>query len=619
MKGTRQLTKDGRDSLLVTASPRRLFAMLTAMAIIAVGGATQAQGRFDVQQMNPMPSQYTNYFSLASGAVLERGQWELHVMGNYADDPLILRNADGERLQSIVSGQMVVNLTGAFGIADIMDVGFDVPLITLQDGEDIGRIPADISEAGFGLGDIRLVPKFQLYNSHDADDSPGGAAIAFLLNTYLPTGDSDNLQGENFRIEPRFVFDAITSSGTRIGFNVGYMMRSGDPQALANLEVDDVLTYGVGFDIKTSEVVHLLFEFAGEAGILADEIATEELPLEGIMGFKIFPIEEFLIQFGAGMGLIDGYGTPDWRVFLGFGTSIIPDRDPDHDGLYGDDDECPYDPEDFDEFEDIDGCPDVDNDEDGILDVYDDCMMDPEDRDSFEDEDGCPDPDNDQDTILDVVDECPLDPEDFDNWEDVDGCPDVDNDADGLLDVEDGCPDDPEDFDTFEDDDGCPDPDNDQDRILDVDDSCPLDPEVWNGFEDEDGCPDEGLITVTCEQIEISDKVYFETDSDVIRERSFTLLNSVASLLNSRSDITLIRVEGHTDSRGSDDHNLDLSDRRAASVRRYLMEAGVSPDRMLSQGFGETNPIDSNDTRAGRANNRRVEFHIVAQEGCTEE
>ena len=594
----------------------KCLATLGAVLVsLVISSSASAQDGFDVQQFNPMPSQFTNHFSLASGAILERGQWELHLMGNYADDPLVLRSADGDRLQSIVSQQMVLNLMGAIGIADILDIGIDIPLVVLQGGDQISRIPADASDVSFGIGDIRLVPKFQLFNSH-TDDNPGGGAIAFLINGFIPSGDPDSFQGEGFRLEPRFVFDAITRAGTRISFNVGYMLR--DPQVVQNLEVDDTLTYGVGFDIVTSQMLHLVFEFAGEASLLADEINPEELPLEALMGFKIFPIEQFLIQFGAGMGLLEGFGTPDWRVFLGVGTSIIPDRDPDHDGLFGDDDECPYDPEDFDDFEDENGCPDPDNDQDTILDVYDECPMDPEDMDSFEDEDGCPDPDNDQDTILDVNDECPLDPEDIDNFEDNDGCPDIDNDADGILDVDDECPMAPEDFDSFEDENGCPDLDNDQDRILDVDDDCPLDPEVWNGFEDEDGCPDEGLITVTCEQIEISDKVYFDTDSDRIQTRSFELLDTIAALLLTRDDLRIIRIEGHTDDRGSDDYNRDLSDRRASSVRRYLENAGVATHRMTSIGYGEERPIDTNGSRSGRANNRRVEFHIVEQEGCTE-
>jgi outer membrane protein OmpA-like peptidoglycan-associated protein len=98
-----------------------------------------------------------------------------------------------------------------------------------------------------------------------------------------------------------------------------------------------------------------------------------------------------------------------------------------------------------------------DADGDGILDDVDQCPNDPEDFDGFEDEDGCPDPDNDGDGIPDVEDSCPNNPEDFDGFEDEDGCPDPDNDGDGILDVDDLCPNEPETINGIDDDDGCPD------------------------------------------------------------------------------------------------------------------------------------------------------------------
>ena len=72
-----------------------------------------------------------------------------------------------------------------------------------------------------------------------------------------------------------------------------------------------------------------------------------------------------------------------------------------------------------------------------------------------------------------------------------------------------------------------------------------------------------------------------------------------------------IRIEGHTDSQGGDDYNLKLSNDRAASVFNYLVNKGIDSSRMKSQGFGEASPLDTNRTEQGRANNRRVEFHIV--------
>ena len=123
---------------------------------------------------------------------------------------------------------------------------------------------------------------------------------------------------------------------------------------------------------------------------------------------------------------------------------------------------------------------------------------------------------------------------------------------------------------------------------------------------------------VTCERIEFDDRVYFETDSDVIQVRSYDLLDQIVGVLRARSDISLVSIEGHTDSRGSDSHNMDLSTRRAASVRRYLVDHGIQADRLLSLGYGEERPVASNDTADGRADNRRVEFLIIEQAGCQE-
>jgi outer membrane protein OmpA-like peptidoglycan-associated protein len=95
-----------------------------------------------------------------------------------------------------------------------------------------------------------------------------------------------------------------------------------------------------------------------------------------------------------------------------------------------------------------------------------------------------------------------------------------------------------------------------------------------------------------------------------------SLLDQIGAVLSARLDIRLVRVEGHTDSRANGEYNLNLSNQPAAAVREYLVTAGIAGERLESQGFGETRPIDTNATSAGRAANRRVEFVIVEQEGC---
>jgi len=93
---------------------------------------------------------------------------------------------------------------------------------------------------------------------------------------------------------------------------------------------------------------------------------------------------------------------------------------------------------------------------------------------------------------------------------------------------------------------------------------------------------------------------------------SFPLLNEVAQALTDNPTIH-VRIEGHTDSRGSDKFNLKLSKGRAKSVMTYLINKGISTDRMESEGYGESQPIADNRTAAGRAENRRVEFFITSR------
>jgi outer membrane protein OmpA-like peptidoglycan-associated protein len=216
------------------------------------------------------------------------------------------------------------------------------------------------------------------------------------------------------------------------------------------------------------------------------------------------------------------------------------------------------------------------------------------------------DQDTDGDGIMDSRDQCILEPEDKDGYLDEDGCPEIDNDLDGILDTADKCPNDPEDPDGFEDADGCPDPDNDKDTVLDVDDQCPNEPGPPDG--DRPGCPRKpALVVVTDKEIKITQQIHFEFDKDIIRPESFPILDAVAEVLQKNPDMR-IEIQGHTDNKGSAKYNAKLSDRRAASVRKYLVSHGVAADRLVSHGYGLSRPLVPNDTEQNRALNRRVQF-----------
>ena len=216
--------------------------------------------------------------------------------------------------------------------------------------------------------------------------------------------------------------------------------------------------------------------------------------------------------------------------------------------------------------------------------------------------------DRDGDGIPDKLDRCPSEPEDRDGFEDADGCPDPDNDKDGIPDALDRCPNEPEDKDGFEDADGCPDPDNDNDGIPDAADKCPNE-----AGPPPDGCPKKyNLVVVTETKIELKQTVFFDTNRARIKRVSYALLDDVERAMRDNPKIK-VEIQGHTDSQGNDNVNLKLSQRRAEAVRTYLIKSGITSDRMVAKGYGETVPIADNRTTEGRSQNRRVEFVITSR------
>jgi OmpA-OmpF porin, OOP family len=178
--------------------------------------------------------------------------------------------------------------------------------------------------------------------------------------------------------------------------------------------------------------------------------------------------------------------------------------------------------------------------------------------------------------------------------------PPVDPDNDGVIGERDRCP-------TIAgpvENGGCPDTDGDGDGVVDRLDKCPDEPMGKRG---RDGCP---LARKSGNKIVILEQVNFATDQDVILSESYPVLEEVARVMQVNPNLDRILIEGHTDARASDQYNLELSKRRASSVKRFLIETGVAAERVCSQGFGRSMPLASNETEEGMALNRRVEFTI---------
>ena len=204
--------------------------------------------------------------------------------------------------------------------------------------------------------------------------------------------------------------------------------------------------------------------------------------------------------------------------------------------------------------------------------------------------------DSDGDGVPDDIDQCPGTPAGAPV--DDKGCP-LYSDGDGVPDYLDKCPGTPSGVKV--DADGCP-LDTDGDGVPDYLDKCPGTPAGMKV--DSDGCPPGG------DTLAIVTNVNFDFDSARIRNDSSQKLNRVVSILMDNPDVR-VRVEGHTDATGADKYNMGLSFRRAESVKNFLIGKGIDANRLSVVGYGETKPLVSNKTRAGRAVNRRVEFKVL--------
>lgn len=229
----------------------------------------------------------------------------------------------------------------------------------------------------------------------------------------------------------------------------------------------------------------------------------------------------------------------------------------------------------------LEGCPEADSDNDGLADIDDDC---PEFAGSVA-FNGCPD--SDKDGLRDIDDECPniYGPIEFN------GCPDSDNDS--VPDNHDQCPM----IKGLAQFGGCPDTDG--DGIQDKDDECPEEP----GSAENNGCP-------IYEKVEFATNIGFHTGSAELTQESYPYLDQLVQIMKDDTDCW-VKLDGHTDNTGSDAINNKISQQRVDSIRYYLIDNGINPNRIIAKGHGSSKPIASNETAEGRAQNRRVEINLA--------
>ncbi len=578
-------------------------ALLALSATLWGQGAMAQQATFNAQSFSPAVGPNA-IFSLEGADTLEALRPTGGLMLNYGSNTLVAQQ--GARELTLIDQQLA--LEGMVGVG--LPGGFQVDLVLpvyLVNEVLIGGAPA----AGLRMGDLTLRGKYGLLSSRER-----AVGLALMVEGHAPTGD-----------ETRYVSDGQVAGGprliadTRFGplllvANVGARFRRGG--TVGDLTVGHELTYGLGAEVAIKEgLVALSGEVFGRSQLQDNRRATN--PVEGLLGVKLHTPSGISLLGAAGRGLVGGYGAPVFRAL--FAVSYVyteltppPPPDTDGDGIVDERDACPSEPEDMDGFEDEDGCPDLDNDQDGVPDAEDKCPDEP----GVAEFDGCAPPDADSDGVPDAEDACPEEA----GPAELAGCPDAD--GDGVADINDACADVP----GLAEHDGCL--DSDGDGLADHIDQCPDEAETFNGVDDEDGCPDgDATVLLTQTEVKITQQVFFDTGAASIQERSFLLLDTVATVLQRYPQIEALRVEGHTDDVGDDAKNLALSQARAQAVKDYLISKGVASERLTSEGYGEAQPAcegipellknarkNKKALEACRADNRRVAFKIVAMAGA---
>lgn len=499
----------------------------------------------------------------------------VRTLTSYSQAPLVYGDPEGE-LTRTLGGLTLTNFLAGYSSGRFRG-GLDIPVMWLGSG--------DVDFARTGLGDIALDGKAAILQR----DEEGGGGLALKARLALPTSTGTApIGGAGPTWELALVGD-VEVGKTLLAANVG---TRGTPRTdLGDFVLNDLLVtraaVAYAFDPETGAAV----EVTGNVAYSAPLSTPNAHGVEWLGSVYRRLSGDMVLRAGGGSGLTDAAGTPSFRAILGIGYEPAPEEipvDTDLDGLVDTEDSCPLRAEDVDGFEDTDGCPDPDNDGDGILDADDACVDVPEDADTWKDDDGCPDPEI-QVTVRVI---------------DPDGAPielakvTVGDAAPQAVPV-----------------------------VVETESDTLALKAAAAGFEaleqafavPREGAPVEAVLTlkpvetavvVTRERIDLKESVYFETGRSTIKKVSYPLLDEVVKILKDYPEIQKLRIEGHTDSRGSEATNQRLSEGRAASVRTYLIEAGIDAGRLSSQGFGESKPLDKRENAEAWEKNRRVDFFV---------
>ena len=497
----------------------------------------------------------------------------LGVVGDFAYKPYVLQNPDGSENTAVIRTQFYLHVGGSLVLFDRLRLGVSLPIAVAQDGDSkTAAGQSYVAPTSGGVGDLRIAADLRLVGKYG---DPFTMALGGRL--WVPTGDETQYIGDGqLRVGPRLAAAGdIGSFAYAAGVGVVYRANEAD---FAGHATGTELDFSAAAGVRVADRKLLLGPEVYGSTVLTRSDAVfgnHTTPLALLMGGH-YDAGDVRFGLGAGPGLSNAAGTAQFRALASL--EWMP------------------------AYAKAQAAPTA-RDGDGVLDGDDACADVPGVRTNDPKTNGCP-ADRDGDAVLDADDACPDvsgvrtdDPK-------TNGCP-SDRDRDGIADTDDACPDvagvksdDPKTN-------GCP-SDRDKDGIVDTEDACPDAPGPRNADPKKSGCP---FVRIEAGQVKILEQIKFKNNSAEIVD-SQPIIDAVTKTLKEHPEIKHLRVEGHTDNVGKPAYNKDLSRRRAASVEKTLVKAGVDKRTLSSEGFGLEKPIEDNGTDEGRAANRRVEFHI---------
>ncbi|MEY2703259.1 MAG: OmpA family [Bacteroidota bacterium] len=431
------------------------------------------------------------------------------------------------------------------------------------------------SRSGLGFFDSNFSQLYDVTNNWNIVPS-----VSYVnVSKYVGDNFSFGLTGSFNKITKMVTFDPTAPGHNSSGHVVS------NPGNLNYYAVDAVISYSF-MDLIKSKVIEPSAHIGGGYTFMGDASAGT---INGGLGLTFW----FAKNVGLSFSSTYKHSYDDTRV----ANADIPThvfhqagfkfkfgaKDTDNDGIIDKEDSCPT----VAGLEAFKGCPD--SDLDGIQDSEDTCPTEA----GTPEMNGCPDRDG--DGVADGSDACPDDA----GIKVLGGCPDTD--GDGVADKNDKCPSVKGDKANG----GCPWPDTDGDKVLDKDDKCP----TVAGTVANNGCPEVSEDTMK-KLNDYAKTILFDSGKASFQKQTLSVLQAMVAILKEYPSAKFA-LEGHTDSDGKDAMNLQLSKDRAAAVKSFLIENGIAADRLSSEGFGEAKPVASNKTKAGKAQNRRVEVKLV--------